>query len=54
MKSNQHIHCSVASCQYNEHNTECALDAIQVAPCPQGSTGQPEDESLCASYHAKR
>jgi hypothetical protein len=46
----QAIHCNVKSCRHNAQNSYCALQSISVAPCGGGSTGSPQDESMCASY----
>ncbi len=46
----QAIHCNVKSCTHHAAQDYCALQAISVAACSQGSTGKPEDESMCASY----
>ena len=48
--SNQGLNCSVTSCKYNQHGNDCALQKIMVAPCINGSSGQPDDESMCGSY----
>lgn len=50
--SNQEIKCGVGSCRFNR-NHMCSLNAIEVAPSPQGSGGTPEDESYCGSYNKK-
>lgn len=49
----QHIGCEVKSCSYNTMNNGCSLQAIQVAPRSGCNTGQPLDESACASYEAR-
>lgn len=47
----QSIRCDVKSCAYNNcDNLCCELKSIQVAAMPNGSTGTPEGESMCASY----
>ena len=48
----QAIHCNVKSCTHHGAQDYCALQAISVAACANGSTGKPEDESMCASYEA--
>ncbi len=45
----QCIHCNVESCQYNDKQSFCALESIQVSPKPGCGSGKP-DESLCSSY----
>ena len=49
----QAIHCDVKSCRHNTSNNYCALQAISVAACQNGSTGNPQDESMCASYEVQ-
>jgi len=49
---NQSIGCNVDSCAYNE-SQHCSLQSIQVAPCKNCQNGNPEDESMCASYQSK-
>ncbi|HBK52994.1 MAG TPA: DUF1540 domain-containing protein [Syntrophomonas wolfei] len=49
LRGSQTIMCDVSSCRFFENNM-CSLDAIQVAPCSDISSGSPEDETLCASY----
>ena len=49
---NQTIGCNVQSCAYNQ-NQYCSLQSIQVAPCKNCNNGNPEDESMCASYQNK-
>lgn len=46
----QAIHCNVKSCRHNSGTNYCALQSISVAACNQGNTGNPMDESMCASY----
>lgn len=48
---NQTISCNVTSCDYND-NAYCSLRNIQVAPCKNGHNGNPDDESMCASYQS--
>ncbi len=48
----QCIHCNVESCQYNDKQNLCALDAIQVSPKTSCGSGKP-DESLCSSYRSR-
>ena len=51
---NQNIRCRVESCAYNcEDGKFCSLQAIQVEPCQNCANGNPEDESMCASYRRK-
>ncbi len=50
---NQSIHCNVQSCRHNSTGQYCALQGINVTACTQGSTGKPEDESMCASYEVR-
>lgn len=51
MDKNQKINCTVGSCQYNDTETQkCSLKEIVVEPCIGGTTGTPEDESMCGSY----
>ncbi|NLG36637.1 MAG: DUF1540 domain-containing protein [Clostridiales bacterium] len=52
-KHEQHILCNVSSCVYNEAGRECSLDSILVSPCPGGASGDPKDESMCASYSVR-
>lgn len=49
----QHIRCNVESCVYNTRTNGCSLQSIQVSPCPGGASGDPKDESMCASYEVK-
>ena len=50
----QTINCTVGSCIYNNCDTNlCELEQIVVNPCCNGSTGKPEDESMCGSYRNK-
>jgi hypothetical protein len=49
----QAIHCNVKSCRHNAQNSYCALQSISVAPCGGGSSGMPQDESMCASYEVQ-
>ena len=54
MDKNQKINCNVCSCEYNNTREElCELKEIKVAPCKNCNTGNPEDESMCASYKCK-
>jgi hypothetical protein len=46
----QSVLCNVKSCRHNSDGSKCALNAISVAACASGSTGKPQDESMCASY----
>jgi len=48
----QTIGCHVTSCTYNQ-DQYCSLQSIQVAPCKNCQNGNPEDESMCASYQSK-
>lgn len=50
----QRINCTVESCKYNncDYNL-CELKQIEVKACSNCSTGNPEDESMCASYSCK-
>ncbi len=48
----QCIHCSVGSCSYNEHQSQCSLRDIQVSSKPGIGSGQP-DESMCSSYKCR-
>lgn len=45
------VGCSVLSCAHNTQGAYCALDRIEVRPCP-GCTGcgAPDEESFCGSY----
>lgn len=53
-EKNQKINCTVKSCEYhNGYNNICELKQIVVKACPGGSTGAPEDESMCGSYSCK-
>jgi len=49
---NQAIKCSVESCKYY-HQNACTLKQIQVSACMNANSGNPEDESMCASYERK-
>ncbi|MCE5236620.1 MAG: DUF1540 domain-containing protein [Clostridiaceae bacterium] len=49
----QTIGCRVASCKFHSDGHFCTLDRIEVEPMPNGSTGDPADESLCGSYETK-
>jgi hypothetical protein len=49
----QAIHCNVQSCRHHGSGDYCALSAISVAACQDGSTGNPADESMCASYEVQ-
>ena len=51
MDKNQKIKCNVGSCSYNNtEKEECELKEIKVCACTNCNTGNPEDESMCASY----
>lgn len=51
---NQKINCTVGSCLYNNENKNlCELKQINVNPCFNCSTGQPETESMCGSYKCR-
>ena len=53
MEEKQKINCTVGSCLYNDtEKQKCMLEEITVEPCVEGSTGQPEDESMCGNYEA--
>ena len=49
----QSIHCNVQSCTHNDRGQYCDLQGISVAASTNGSTGKPEDESMCASYEPR-
>lgn len=50
----QTISCSVKTCCHNGSGNSCELSRIEVKPCKNHPcTGDPEDESLCASYKTK-
>ena len=50
-EANTDIRCSVESCAYHCGEQDyCSLRSIHVDACPNGSTGKPEDESMCGSY----
>jgi hypothetical protein len=49
----QAIHCNVESCRHHGDGDYCALSSISVAACQGGSTGKPEEESMCASYEVQ-
>ena len=50
----QKINCTVESCVYNNcKSNACELHQIQVNACPNCSSGNPEDESMCGSYECK-
>lgn len=50
----QKINCTVQSCKYHDGNYNlCELRQIEVKACPGGSTGIPQDESMCGSYSCK-
>ncbi len=54
MDKNQKINCNVGSCEYNNtKEKKCELKEINVAPCKNCNSGNPEDESMCASYKCK-
>lgn len=50
---NQKIYCQVHSCQHHSQQ-QCDLDSITVTPCKDCNNGNPEDESMCASYSRKQ
>lgn len=53
-EKNQKINCTVQSCKYHDNNYNlCELRQIKVEACPGGSTGIPQDESMCGSYSSK-
>lgn len=54
MKNTQHIGCRVSSCKHNCDARECELERIEVAPRCGCNTGDPAEESMCASYQCKR
>ena len=47
---NQTIECDVESCRFNDNCQYCGLDCIKVAACSNCHSGDPEKESMCASY----
>lgn len=49
----QTIGCEVESCKYFDQGGMCNLNRIVVKPCRSCNTGNPEDETLCGSYHKK-
>ena len=49
----QSVLCDVMSCRHNSDGHYCILGSINVAPCANGSTGKPQDESMCASYEVQ-
>lgn len=54
MDKKQKIHCTVESCAFNNCNKKsCELDQIMVSPCKNGTSGTPDDESMCNSYKQK-
>lgn len=54
MDKKQKINCTVESCAYNNSNEQkCQLEAINVEPCYDTDSGNPEDESMCGSFEAK-
>jgi hypothetical protein len=51
---NADISCNVSSCTHHCMDKDfCSLRSIRVEACRQGSTGKPEDESMCGSYAVK-
>ncbi len=53
-KPNTGIRCRVSSCAFHCGDDEyCSLNAIQVDPCPNCSSGKACDESMCASFRKK-
>lgn len=55
MDDKQKINCNVESCKYNNiAHQECSLKQILVEPCPNCTTGTPEDESMCGSYENRK
>ena len=51
MEKKQLINCGVCSCQFcDEENQRCKLTSIEIRPCSNNSSGNPEDESMCGSY----
>lgn len=49
----QNINCTVSSCKYYARGDYCSLQQIQVAHCQNVQNGNPEDESMCASYEPR-
>jgi hypothetical protein len=49
----QAVHCNVTSCRHHGNQDYCALSTISVAACQNGSSGNPQDESMCASYEVQ-
>lgn len=50
----QKINCSVCSCAYHAHDKNaCTLKDIQVCPCKDSTSGNPQDETCCSSYKAE-
>lgn len=49
----QEIKCRVTSCMHNQAGEDCALTSIDVEPGMNVSSGDPTDESMCASYDSK-
>ena len=51
---NADIHCTVSSCNHHCMDEDfCSLRSIRVEAKRQGSTGKPQDESMCGSYEIK-
>lgn len=55
MSKCQKVQCSVSSCMFNEFSENlCNLDAVQISAATKTHSGAPNDETLCASYKAKK
>jgi hypothetical protein len=52
LQGRQTIRCYVESCEFNE-SEYCTLKEIEVSPSMNIDSGDPEDESLCASYRPR-
>jgi hypothetical protein len=51
---NADIQCTVSSCNHHCMGEDfCSLRSIRVEAKRQGSTGNPQDESMCGSYVSK-
>ncbi len=49
----QTIKCSITSCKHCADGNYCNLQAIRVAPVSNVTSGNSEDESMCASYEKR-
>ncbi len=53
-EGSQTIGCHVTSCRHNSKGCDCSLSHVDIEPMCGCHTGEPCDESLCASYRQRQ